>query len=140
MPFLSVKELEAKSLEKAKVNHATYKHIYEMCANQIRRQHGTGNECTVYTVPSFIIGRTPYTHAHAIRYTVEKLERGGFRVTQADDLPGVLAIEWSKKKKKKPEKPRTVSKKKSTPKPQKKIEEPLSVRLARLKSTSIMNA
>lgn len=153
MGFLSVKELEKKSAEKAKVNHETYKHIYDMCTNEIKRQHGTGNTCTLYTVPSFIIGRTPYTHSHAVRYTVEKLQRGGFRVTQDDDYPGVLLVDWSRRKEKESKKQESKQckdgeqlqkepkkKKKRTPSNKTKIQEPLSVRIARLQSRSIMNA
>ena len=148
--MLSVKELEKKSLEKAKVNHDTYKHIYTMVSNQIRRQHDTGNTRLLYTVPSFIVGRTPFRHHHAIRYTVEKLQKGGFDVTTDSGAPGILLIDWTPKPKPKP-KPKRASKPKPKPKPKpiskakdtvarKKIEEPLHVRIARLQSKSIMNA
>jgi len=155
--FLSVKELDQKDRERAMVNHQTYKHIYDLCTNQIRRQHSTGNTCTVFTVPSFIIGRTPFTHDHAIRYTVGKLRRGGFRVTEdRDSFPGVLFIEWARRKEptrvpveettdedphpKEKKKRKKTTKKIKFPPPGKKIEEPLKVRLARLQSRAIMKA
>lgn len=167
--FLSVKELDQKDRERAMVNHQTYKHIYDLCTNQIRRQHSTGNTCTVFTVPTFVIGRTPFTHDHAIRYILAKLERGGFRVTEnRESYPGVLFIDWSRhlpekdaKKDSKSHAPRDAprdtprdarrvtprgkhrtKKEKHTrfPPPREKIEEPLKVRLARLQSRAIMNA
>lgn len=141
MAILSVKELDKKSLEKAKVNHETYRYIYDLCASQIRRQNDAGNTQTVYTIPAFVIGRTPYTHSHAIRYTVEKLQRGGFRVTPDPECPALILIDWDRQTR---EKKKESSTKKKKPKPKKpdrtKIEEPLSVRIARLQSKSIMNA
>lgn len=149
--FLSVKELDRKDRERAEINHQTYKHIYELCTNQVRRQHSTGNTCTIFTVPTFVVGRTPFTHAHAIGYIVTKLERGGFRVTEdRDSFPGVLLIDWgrhpSEKEDPKPKtretKPPSTTKKtreKKVP-PRTKIKEPLKVRLARLQSRAIMNA
>jgi hypothetical protein len=144
MTILSVKELDKKSLEKAKVNHETYRYIYDLCASQIRRQNDAGNTQTIYTIPAFVIGRTPYTHSHAIRYTVEKLERGGFHVTPDPECPAVILIDWgrqTREQSKKQKKPNTEKKKTTTKKTKKKkIEEPLSVRIARLQSKSIMNA
>jgi hypothetical protein len=141
MAILSVKELDKKSLEKAKVNHETYRYIYDLCASQIRRQNDAGNTQTMYTIPAFVIGRTPYTHSHAIRYTVEKLERGGFRVTPDPECPAQIVIDWGRQSRETTKKKESSkSKKKPTPKTKKKIEEPLSVRIARLQSKSIMNA
>jgi hypothetical protein len=147
MTILSVKELDKKSLERAKVNHDTYRYIYDLCASQIRRQNDAGNTQTIYTIPAFVIGRTPYTHSHAIRYTVEKLERGGFHVTPDPECPAMILIDWDRQTREQETKKKTskTRKKKSNKKNrkvsgQKKIEEPLSVRIARLQSTSIMNA
>lgn len=143
--MLSVRELENQRLLRAQKNHDTYKHIYNMCTNQIRRQNSTGNTCLLYAIPSFIVGRTPFTHSHAIRYTVEKLQRGGFRVTTDPESPGIIFVEWGREATRPKEKPttkqtqKTKEKKKKVPK-RKKIEEPLSVRIARLQSKSIMNA
>lgn len=147
MAFLSIRELEEKDKERARVNHQTYKQIYEACASQIRRQHGTGNTSLLYTIPAFIVGRTPYTHSHAIRYTIEKLERGGFHVLHSDETPGIIYVDWSKRpapakktstsKSKLKSKSKSKSKSKPTPK---KIDEPLSVRIARLQAKSIMDA
>jgi len=144
MTILSVKELDKKSLEKAKVNHETYRYIYDLCASQIRRQNDAGNTQTIYSIPAFVFGRTPYTHSHAIRYTLEKLERGGFRVTQDPECPAMILIDWGRHTRE-PKKTETEQKKKPKKKPkrehgQKQIKEPLSVRIARLQSKSIMNA
>jgi len=147
MTRLSIRELEQKDAQRAKTNHETYKMIYNLCANHIRRQHGTGNTFTLYAVPTFVIGRTPYVHSHAVRYTVEKLERGGFTVHTDEKSPGVLLVDWTKtpqpqrqeqaSQKSSPKKKKKTRKEKSKPR---KIQEPLNVRIARLQSKSIMNA
>jgi len=141
--MLSVTDLRKKDLERSRINHETYKHIYQGCVNHIQRQHAAGNSFTVCTIPSFVVGRTPYTHSHAIRYCVEKLERGGFLVTTDDATPGVLVVDWRPKKDpppspKKPTKHATSSKKKKEKPRRDTIKEPLNVRVARLQASSIM--
>lgn len=141
--MLSVGDLRKKDLERSRINHETYKSIYQTCVNHIKRQHDAGNSFTVCTVPSFLVGRTPYEHSHAIRYCVEKLQRGGFVVNTDAMTPGLLVVDWRPQKKKDADTNKTTNKttsktkastKKAKNKPKVEIKEPLHVRVARLQA------
>lgn len=158
--MLKLSDLEAKDKERAKRNHETYKMIYSKVTTLITTQHETGNSSLVYDVPAFVLGRPMFNHAHAVRYVRDKLLKGGFRVEQ---MGCTLHVSWKKKQKdqKDPkEKPKKTKKKEdtkassskkesktwldNTPKsaskpPGKakptKVEEPLEVRLKRLRAS-----
>lgn len=159
--MLKLSDLEAKDKERAKRNHETYKMIYNKVSTLITTQHETGNSSLVYDVPAFVLGRPMFNHAHAVRYVRDKLLKGGFRV---DQMGCTLHVSWKtmcsekKKKKEDPKKPATskkiattsnkaaTSKKAAatwldnTPKTSKptkvtKVEEPLEVRLKRLRAS-----
>jgi hypothetical protein len=134
--MLSVDDLCKPLIQRSKVNHETYKLIYNECIEHIKRKHEVGCTITLYDVPSFVLTRPIYTHAHAIRYVTEKLRKGKFDVTPDGS---VLHIDWEdrlkeayRKRAKKlrpppPPPPAPPSKKKAPAKV-----EPLSVRLQRL--------
>lgn len=156
--MLKLSDLEAKDKERAKRNHETYKMIYSKVSTLITTQHETGNSSLVYDVPAFVLGRPMFNHAHAVRYVRDKLLKGGFRV---DQMGCTLHVSWKtmcsekKKKKEDPKKPTSnktatskaaTSKKAAatwldnTPKTSKptkvtKVEEPLEVRLKRLRAS-----
>lgn len=92
---MRIQDVHAIQLKRARVNHETYKQLFQGCCDRIRRRATIPGapRCMHYTVPPFVWGRPPYTHAHAERYVSEKLARNGFRVTHA--APGVLLVDWS---------------------------------------------
>ena len=133
--MLRVDELCKPIIQRAEMNHETYKMLYIQCVEHIKRKHACGCTITLYQVPDFVWGRPPFTHAHAIRYVSEKLRRGKFDVKV--DGP-VLHIDWEARIREACRKAKRVKHKAtsaSTAKPLKhkaEKEEPLSVRLARL--------
>lgn len=92
---MRIQDVHAIQLKRAKTNHETYKQLFQACCDRIRRRaHIPGApRCMHYTVPPFVWGRPPFTHAHAARYVSEKLARNGFQVSHA--APGVLLVDWS---------------------------------------------
>ncbi len=119
---LSVAELHERRKKLAAINHETYKKLYAVCANQIRRLQDVRppvDSCS-YTVPEHILTRPPYKRHHAVRYVKDKLERYGFAVGVRDHW--TLDISWARPKKKKKKtpakKPKESAKKpKKEPKP-----------------------
>lgn len=158
MGLLKVADLTHDDIERHRINHETYRIIYDKCVEAIKARNTTGHSWIKFTVMSYIPGRPLYKFEHAKRYVAEKLKRGGFLV---EEFEGDLVICWDAQKKKVVSKrtkrqirdsggsptkqaasstsrrsassSTTRSNKSSTrpPKPVK-IEEPLNVRLARL--------
>jgi hypothetical protein len=101
--LLTVDTLCKRRLERAKINHETYRLLYKMCIDRIERTNKLHAEnaggrwyasaCT-WSLPYFFPGRPMYEHAHAARYIVDKLRHGGFEVTY-DDSNGKFSIDWS---------------------------------------------
>jgi len=132
--MLRVDELCKPIIERAAVNHETYKLLYTQCVEHIKRKHACGCTITLYQVPDFVLGRPPFTHAHAIRYVSEKLRRGKFDVKV--DGP-VLHIDWEARIREACRKARRTKRTSGPARLEKHVktktkEEPLSVRLARL--------
>lgn len=152
--MLSVDDLCQPLIERANINHETYKMLYTQCIEHIKRKHESGCTITLYCVPDFVLGRPPFTHSHAVRYVADKLRLGKFDVKV--DGP-VLHIDWEARirelKRKTTRKPRkTIADKEESRKPAahkavaskevherhvktvkiSKPTEPLSVRLERL--------
>jgi hypothetical protein len=145
--MLRVTDLTGKDIQRSKQNHETYKMLYEKCVACIKQRNDLGHVWLRHTVPGYVPGRPLFSLDHAKRYIREKLERGKFKV---DEFEGDLIICWGEQKEKairkqagvKRSKKRRPSKRASSPdarktgpndqKNKRKIEEPLSVRLARL--------
>ncbi len=94
---MRIQDVHAIQLKRARTNHETYKQLFQGCCDRIRRRAAIPGapKSMHYTVPPFVWGRPPFTHAHAQRYVSEKLARNGFAVSHA--APGVLLVDWSQK-------------------------------------------
>ena len=89
---LTVDDVRQIRAQKAGVNHATYKTIYNSIETAITRRAARGDTSIDYVVPPFIPGRPMYQLDHAIRYCREKLHLNGFHVSVKDS--DVLLIDW----------------------------------------------
>jgi hypothetical protein len=99
MGTLKVGDLTSRDRERVKKNHETYKMLYKQCVDHIRRLNDMGTTSTTYFVSEYVLGRPLFTHSHAIRYIVEKLERGKFYV-EVDPVSKHLIIDWGAEKQK----------------------------------------
>lgn len=92
---MHINDVHALRLERAKVNHETYKDLFRLCCERIRRRAGVrlAPPAMHFQVPPFVWGRPPFQHSHAVRYVSEKLSRNGFRVTPSS-TPSLLLVEW----------------------------------------------
>ncbi len=145
--MLRVRDLTGKDIERSRQNHETYKLLYEKCAACIKQRNDLGHIWLRHTVPGYVIGRPLFSIDHAKRYIREKLIRGKFRV---EEFEGDLIICWGDEKErairkmagiKAPKKTKSSRKKdrgvgevdhRKSSSDKKRVEEPLSVRLARL--------
>ena len=143
--MLRVRDLTGKDIERSRQNHETYKLLYEKCAACIKQRNDLGHIWLRHTVPVYVMGRPLFSIDHAKRYIREKLTRGKFRV---EEFEGDLIICWGDEKERairkmagiKPPKKSKPSRKKErvevdhlkSSRDKKRVEEPLSVRLARL--------
>lgn len=105
--LLTVNEIQGMVKEKAERNKETYKQLLQMCYNKIKRavDKDRRTKSLTFVLPPFLLGQPLYNMAHAVRYIIEKLERGGF--TASPVLQNGIFIEWGKK----PDKPKKKSKK-----------------------------
>ena len=92
-PMLTVGDVQAVRLDRARTNHETYKMVLQRVYDRIRHRTSLNGTDLTYVIPPFVPGRPVYDPSHAARYVTEKLQRGGFAVT-ADDA-GALVIDWS---------------------------------------------
>lgn len=145
--MLSVDDLCKPVLERAQMNHETYKMLYTQCIEHIKRKHETGCTITIFCVPDFVLGRPTFTHSHAIRYISEKLRRGKFDVKVDGPL---IHIDWEARMKEACKKARKIKQRKDPKSTRRDVRdmrnikeirvqgkkerptEPLSVRLERL--------
>ena len=108
---MRVEEIHAMQQERSRVNHETYKHIFEECCERIRRRASLpGRHRSVeFRVPPMVWGRPPFKHHHAVRYVSEKLRKRKFEV---DAQPGTatLVVSWPP-----PPPPRPAAPKKTQP-------------------------
>lgn len=94
--MLTVESLRQKRLERARINHETYKLLYGMCATKINDLNKLKPPVTsfIWNVPPIYPGRPLYDQQHALRYIRDKLLHGGFSITQRP--PSQLDIRWDK--------------------------------------------
>ena len=97
MGLLKIADLTHDDIERHRINHETYRIIYEKCVDAIKARNTTGHSWLKFTVMSYIPGRPLYKFEHAKRYVAEKLKRGGFLV---EEFEGDLVICWDAQKKK----------------------------------------
>ena len=93
-PLLTVGDVQAVRLDRARTNHETYKIVLQRVYDRIRHRTSLNGTDLTYAVPPFVPGRPVYDPSHAARYVTEKLRRGGFVVT-TDDAGSSLVIDWS---------------------------------------------
>ena len=81
-------------VRRAKVNHETYKQLYEGVCKRIksRVQYHPDQTSMWHQVPPLVVGRPIYNHDHAVRYIDEKLRHHGFRVVQVGHG---MHIDWT---------------------------------------------
>ena len=97
MGLLKIADLTHDDIERHRINHETYRIIYDKCVDAIKARNATGSSWLKFTVVSYIPGRSLYKLEHAKRYVAEKLKRGGFLV---EEFEGDLVICWDAQKKK----------------------------------------
>lgn len=92
---LKVTDIHAMHHDRARLNHETYKYLYEQCSNVIRERAATRYlpQYVDYKVPALLFHRPPYKHHHAVRYVTEKLQRNGFTV-ELTHPPDTLRVTW----------------------------------------------
>jgi hypothetical protein len=90
--MLTVGDVQAVRLDRARTNHETYKIVLQRVYDRIRHRTSLNGTDLTYAVPPFVPGRPVYDPSHAARYVTEKLRRGGFAVT-ADGSS--LVVDWS---------------------------------------------
>lgn len=133
--MFSVQHLAKPAIATASLNHETYKHIWRQCVEHIKLRHSAGCGETLWMIPQHVLGRPPYTYLHAIRYVSDKLRAGGFGVSVL--AGGVIHIKWAQQVASQVKTcmgPSSSSEKKKKTKKAQTKEEPLSVRLERLRS------
>lgn len=91
--MLTVGDVQAVRLDRARTNHETYKIVLQRVYDRIRHRTSLNGTDLTYAVPPFVPGRPVYDPSHAARYVTEKLQRGGFAVTTDD--AGSLVVDWS---------------------------------------------
>lgn len=97
MGLLKIADLTHDDIERHRINHETYRIIYDKCVDSIKARNATGSSWLKFTVVSYIPDRPLYKLEHAKRYVAEKLKRGGFLV---EEFEGELVICWDAQKKK----------------------------------------
>jgi hypothetical protein len=91
--MLTVGDVRDIRVQRAQVNHETYKSIVLRLYERIKRRAAAGFTSLEFAVPPFVPGRPVFEHAHAVRYATEKLQRGGFGVK--DTGGGMLEVDWA---------------------------------------------
>lgn len=96
--LLTVSDVQQVRVERARVNHETYKKLYGVVHDRIKRRAEVNATHLTYAVPPFVPGRPVYNVTHAARYITDKLRRGGFSVWASDD-GATLFVDWAPKPK-----------------------------------------
>ena len=92
--LLTVTDVQKIRIDRARVNHETYKQLYATVHDRIKRRAQVNATHLTYVVPYFVPGRPMYTASHAARYITDKLRRGGFAVMASED-GGTLFVDWA---------------------------------------------
>lgn len=94
--MLTVDDLRQQREDRSRVNHETYKRLFNQLTDRVRARAQNRGTSLVWLVPPFVLGRPLYNPAHAARYISEKLERGGFTVHEAHgEGVHVLYVTWT---------------------------------------------
>ena len=94
--IMRINEIHEMSMRRAQINHETYKILFNIACERIRRRAALhqGPTSLAFNIPPFVWGRPPYTRLHAVRYVSEKLRRNGFSVRALDEY--TILVEWSR--------------------------------------------
>lgn len=92
--MLTIDDLRHQRLQRATINHETYKMLYSMVSRKIvEMQHVRPPVYTLtWAIPPMIPGRPLYKLERAARYIGDKLRRGKFECTERGT--GTLFIDW----------------------------------------------
>ena len=96
--MLTVDELQRQREARARVNHETYKGLFNQVSDRVRSRAQNRGTSLVWTVPPFVMGRPLYNPSHAARYVAEKLRRGGFAVEEIDGPALCISWSWSRQR------------------------------------------
>lgn len=102
--LLTVMDIQQIRVDRARVNHETYKQLYATVHDRIKRRASVNATHLAYAVPPFVPGRPVYVLSHAARYITDKLRRGGFAVLVSED-GGTLFVDWTPRPTRVPKKP-----------------------------------
>ena len=117
MYHMNAAEAQRIRLERGRVNHKTYRMIFDQIRRKIRAQAAMKETSLTTKVPLHVPGRPPFDHSHAIRYVCEKLRLGKYDV-QTYHTPNGCYIEVSWKAAKPAPRPsRTTPRPARTPRP-----------------------
>lgn len=96
--MLTVADLHLQREARARVNHETYKTLWEQVQDCIRTRADNKASDLVWQVPPLVPGRPVFSASHAARYVADKLRHGGFEVSVAAPQPDVqvLYISWKR--------------------------------------------
>lgn len=92
MTLLTVTDVQQVRVERARVNHETYKQLLNAVYERIKRRATASATHLTYAIPFFVPGRPVYDPTHAARYITDKLRRGGFQVETKDQT---LHVDWT---------------------------------------------
>ena len=92
--MLNAADLAKPRLDQARDNHETYKCILQQCFEVIRACNARRIFQTTFAVPTQVVGRPHYKHAHAVFYVHAKLRQGRFDVRMLPPTNFVLFICW----------------------------------------------
>lgn len=102
--MLTTNDIQKNRLKKAKINHTTYKMLYNMLKNKIISLQDVYPPVlkTSWQMPFMITGRPLFQHDRALNYIRDKLSYGGFDV-RIEDETRMVHVSWeSAVQKKKP--------------------------------------
>jgi len=83
-------------IDKARMNHDTYKTIWEQCSRCILHEARKSNTTARFVISPFVFGKPLVDASRAARYVGDKLKVRGFEYEQANASPFVIMqISWS---------------------------------------------
>ena len=93
--IITTRDIQDGRLKRARVNHTTYKMLYNMVATRIRSLQDVRPPVykTSWKMPHMIAGRPLFQHSRALNYIRDKLAYGGFDV-RIDDKSMIVHVSW----------------------------------------------
>jgi len=93
--MITTRDIQNSRLKRAKINHTTYKMLYNMLATKIRSLQDVYPPVykTTWKMPFMVTGRPLFQHARALNYIRDKLAYGGFHV-RIDEQDLLVHVSW----------------------------------------------